>query len=73
MRVVKAESVHREAAGDWYLAVIVSEDTPADLNVTGADVEGMNNDDRLAAGSVIITANGNYVAFEDGVFTKKNA
>lgn len=73
MRIVKAEKVQREAAGDWYLAVIVSEDTPADLNITGADVDGMNDDDKLASGSVIITANGNYIAFEDGVFTKKTA
>lgn len=73
MKVVKAEKVDRQAAGDWYLAVIVSEEAPADTDVTGADVEGMSDDDRLAAGSVIITANGNYIAFEDGSFTKKTA
>lgn len=73
MRLVKAEKVDRTAAGDWYLALIVSEEAPADLEVTGADVDGMNNDDKLAAGSVIITAGGNYVAFEDGVFTKKSS
>lgn len=73
MQVVKAEKVDRQAAGDWYLALIVSEDTPSDLDITGADVDGMNDDDRLAAGSVIITSGGNYIAFEDGVFTKKNA
>lgn len=71
MKVVKAEKVDRAAAGDWYLAVIVSEDEPASMNVTGADVDGMSDDDRLAAGSVIVTAAGNYVAFEDGVFTLK--
>lgn len=73
MKVVKAEKVDRQAAGNWYLAVIVSEEAPASMSPTGADVDGMSDDDRFAAGSVIVTAEGNYIAFEDGVFTLKSA
>lgn len=52
-------------------AVILSATAPASLTITGADVDGLNNDDVLAAGSVIITPSKNYIAFEDGVFTEK--
>lgn len=72
MRLVKSEKVHREAAGDWYLAVIVSEDAPEDGEVTGADVDGCAEDDRFAAGSVIVTPSGSWVAFTDGVFSARS-
>lgn len=52
-------------------AVILSESAPASLSLTGADVDGLNDDVIIAAGSVIITPSSNYIAFEDGVFTEK--
>lgn len=51
--------------------VLLSSETPASLEITGADVEGLNDDDVIAAGSVLITPSKNYIAFEDGVFTQK--
>jgi len=51
--------------------VLLSSETPASLEITGADVEGLNDDDVIAAGSVLITPSANYIAFEDGVFTQK--
>lgn len=71
MKVVKAERVNRTEPGDWYVALIVSETEPSASTVTGADVDGMNDDDRLAAGSVILTPSSNWVAFSDGEFSAK--
>ena len=51
--------------------VLLSDDTPASLTVTGADVAGLNSDDVIAVGSVLITPTANYIAFEDGEFTEK--
>ena len=52
-------------------AVLVSDDTPSSLTLTGADVDGMEDNDILALGSVLIMPDANYIAFEDGVFTEK--
>lgn len=52
-------------------AVILSDGTPASLNITGADVDGLANDYVLAQGSILITPSANYIAFEDGVFAEK--
>ncbi len=51
--------------------VLLSSETPASLSMTGADVPGMNAGDVIAAGSVLITPNANYIAFEDGTFAEK--
>lgn len=51
--------------------VLLSPDTPASLTITGADVEGLNDSDVIAVGSVLITPTANYIAFEDGEFTEK--
>lgn len=51
--------------------VLLSGEIPVSLEITGADVEGLNDDDVIAAGSVLITPEANYIAFTDGVFTKK--
>jgi hypothetical protein len=51
--------------------VLLSDETPASLTVTGADVAGLNSDDVIAVGSVLITPGANYIAFADGVFTEK--
>ena len=52
-------------------AIILSEDTPASLTIDGSDVDGLGDADIIAAGSVLVTASANYIAFEDGVFTQK--
>ena len=70
--MVSAKKVHREAAGDWYLAVMTATEEPSSGTITGADVEGANDDDRFAAGSVIIMPDGNWIAFEDGEFSAKS-
>lgn len=72
MRLVKSESVYRKTEGDWYLAVIVAEEEPESGEITGKDVEGCNDDDLFAAGSVIITPSSNWVAFTDGKFSAKS-
>lgn len=53
------------------IVLTVSSTTPASLTITGAAVDGLPNDYVLAAGSVIVTPEKNYIAFEDGVFTEK--
>lgn len=51
--------------------VIVADETPASLTIDGADVDGLGDTDVIAAGSVLITPDANYIAFEDGAFTEK--
>ena len=53
------------------IVLVVSSTTPASLTITGADVDGLKDDYVLAAGSVIVTPNKNYIAFADGTFTEK--
>jgi len=53
------------------IAVILSEDTPASLEISGVDVQGLPDDYVLAAGSMLMTPDADYIAFEDGVFTQK--
>lgn len=51
--------------------VLLSDETPASLTITGADVPGLNEGDVIAAGSVLIAPGANYIAFTDGAFTEK--
>ena len=51
--------------------VLLSSTAPSSLTITGSDVEEMKDTDIIAMGSVLITPNKNYIAFEDGVFTEK--
>ena len=53
------------------IVLVVSSTTPASLNITGADVDGLPSDYVLAAGSVLVTPSKNYIAFVDGTFTEK--
>ena len=50
---------------------LLADEAPSSLTMTGADVPGMNADDVIAAGSVLITPDANYIAFVDGEFTQK--
>lgn len=63
---------------DWVevgkgIVTIVSSTEPESLTITGADVEGLPDDCVIAAGSVIVTPDKNYLAFEDGQFTEKSS
>ena len=68
LRVIYADRVKRDR-WEWWKVLLTGDDELDNPVVTGADVEGMNDDDRLAAGSVVITPVGKYVAYEDEVFT----
>lgn len=59
------------SGGAKYRCVITAASTPASLTINGSDVDGLQAEDVIAVGSVIITPSANYVAFEDGVFTEK--
>jgi len=58
-------------AGAVVRAVILSSTAPSSLAITGADVDGLGDNDVIAVGSVLITPAKNYIAFEQGVFTEK--
>lgn len=68
MRAVYTEWVDENKG----IVTIMSSDTPVSLNITGADVDGLPDNYIVAAGSVIVTPDTNYIAFEDGVFTEKS-
>ena len=70
MKVVAAQRVKRAGTGEWWLAVILHTDVLDNFSLTGADVEGMNDDDLIAAGSIICTPTANYIAYEDGIFAQ---
>ena len=59
--------------GSILRAEILSENTPESLEISGSDVENMNDNDVLAPGSRIITPTAEYLAFEEGVFTQLSA
>ena len=74
MKCVHADVVSNNAPeipGYRVMAIILADEAPSSLEITGADVDGLNDDDVIAAGSVLITPDANYIAFEDGVFTEK--
>lgn len=51
-------------------ALLMSSETPSSLTITGADVEGMQDDDIIAIGSVLRTPEKTYAAFVDGTLTE---
>lgn len=57
--------------GSSYRALLVADATPASLELTGADVSNMNADDKIDVGSVLLTPDGTYLAYSEGVFTAK--
>ena len=52
-------------------AVILSETVPEDLTITGADVEDMRDDYTIAEGSILVTPEKYFVAYEDNHFTEQ--
>ena len=63
--------INNPSAGNYCRVVLVSNETPASLEIDGSDVDGMDDHDVIAVGSTLITPSKNYIAFEDGVFTEK--
>lgn len=72
LRVAMAFPVERDTPGDWYVALIIGDEEITQAKVTGSDVIGMNDDDKLAAGSVICTPGTNFVAYRDETFTQRS-
>lgn len=71
IKVIDGVLLNRTDAGDRWQVSLVSESVPASLNITGADVDEMDDTAIIAAGSVLVTPDTDFVAFEDGVFTQK--
>lgn len=73
MKAISLEYVKlNNGGGAQYIATIVHPTSPSSLTLTGADVDGMEDNDTIAAGSVLITPSQNYMTFDDtGVFTQK--
>jgi hypothetical protein len=71
MKLIESYSVINPDGAVTKRVVLLGDGEPASTTITGADVEGMNPGDVIAAGSVLITPGANYIAFTDGVFTKK--
>ena len=65
--------------GETVQAVIVADDTPSSLTIDATDVNGLGDYTKLAAGSVIITPDDDYIAFTGPAangkttFIKKNS
>lgn len=68
--MIKLISIERALTPDKVVALLASEDTPESFNITGADVDGLQDDDVVARGSLLITTKTKYFAFDDGTFTE---
>lgn len=71
MTMVAAVKRYRKDSNDWYWAYIVSDEAVDAGEVTGADVDGANDDDRFVAGSMLRTPAGMMDALKDGYFTAR--
>lgn len=71
LKLLNREAVINANGTTAYRCVLLASAAPASLDITGADVEGLADDDVIAAGSVLIVPNKNYIAFTDGTFTAK--
>lgn len=67
MKTIKSEFIGTDATGkDFFRVIIVSESTPDSFPTSGADVDGVPDTAGIAAGSVLLTPDGNSVLYEDG-------
>lgn len=74
LQVISAQKLtNRPKDEDWFICTIIGDEDIDNAYITGADVIGMNDEDRIAVGSVILTPSARYVAFEDEMFTQKGA
>ena len=75
MRTIKSEFAYTDVNGvEWYRCVIVSEEKPESLPTNGADVDGIPDEVGIAAGSVMLTPDGNEIYYsDDAVLTPPGA
>ena len=66
IRILAGEDVTRADGSTVKWVHLIGDAVPSSLALTGADVEGMNNDDVLAAGSTLRVPGGKYILYEDG-------
>ena len=66
MKAIYSRHVHYKDGTEYVRSIILADDTPASLEITGADVDGVNDDAVFAAGTVIIAPAANYICFDDG-------
>ena len=69
---MKLRQIDKLQASGKGIATILSANAPASLEISGSDVDGLPDGFTLAAGSKLITATADYIAFTDGVFTLKS-
>ena len=66
MKTIKSEFIGTDATGkDFYRVIIVSESAPDSFPTSGADVDGVPDIAGIAAGSVLLTPDGNSVLYAD--------
>ena len=66
MKTIKSEFIGTDATGkDFYRVIIVSESAPDSFPTSGADVDGVPDTAGIAAGSVLLTPDGNSVLYAD--------
>lgn len=66
MKTIKSEFIGTDATGkDFYRCIIVSESAPDSFPTSGADVDGVPDTAGIAAGSVLLTPDGNSVLYAD--------
>ena len=67
MKTIKSEFIGTDATGkDFFRVIIVSESAPDSFPTSGADVDGVPDTAGIAAGSVLLTPDGNSVLYTDG-------
>lgn len=71
LKCIRAYRVDVPQPGEWWRAMIMGDEDLENNYVTGADVEGMSADDRLAPGSCILVPGAVYLAYEPEVFIQK--
>lgn len=66
MKTIKSEFMGTDATGkDFFRVIIVSESAPDSFPTLGADVDGVPDTAGIAAGSVLLTPDGNSVLYTD--------
>ena len=74
MLCIQKEFVKTDAEGvKWWKCILTSDTDPVSLDISGADVDDLADAIGIAAGSILLTPDSNYIAFEDGVFTLKSS
>lgn len=66
MKLVEINTVETELRGK---VTIASDEEPASLEITGADVDGLPNDYVLSVGSMLFAPGKVYIATDDGSFS----